>query len=134
MRELEITAGIIIKDNKVLIGQRRFEDKFGGKWEFPGGKLESSELPEDCIIRELKEELDIDVKFFEHFISYIYEVASIRLVVHSFLIKEFTGAFKISEHELVKWIEISELKNYDFLDADREIINKLVTVQAFKNV
>jgi len=125
MKELEITAGIIIKENKILIGQRKFEDKFGGKWEFPGGKLESFELPEDCIVRELKEELNLSVKKFEHFVSYIYEYALIRLVVHSFLIKEFEGDIQINEHEIIKWVNIDELKEYDFLDADREIINKL---------
>lgn len=125
MKELEITAGIIMKNNKVLIGQRKFEDKFGGKWEFPGGKLESFELPEDCIVRELKEELNIVVKKFEHFISYIYEYALIRLVVHSFVILDFIGEMELNDHEIIKWVEINELKDYDFLDADREIINKL---------
>lgn len=125
MKELEITAGIIMKNNKVLIGQRKFEDKFGGKWEFPGGKLESFELPEDCIVRELKEELNIVVKKFEHFISYIYEYALIRLVVHSFVILDFIGEMELNDHETIKWVEINELKDYDFLDADREIINKL---------
>lgn len=125
MKELEIAAGVIFQNDKVLIGQRKFEDKFGGKWEFPGGKLERSELPEDCIVRELKEELDIVVKNFEHFFSYVHEYALIRLVVHSFLIKDYIGDISLNEHEIVKWVDLKELEDYDFLEADREIINML---------
>lgn len=126
MKELEITAGIIVKDKKLLIGQRKFEDKFGGKWEFPGGKLESFELPEDCIVRELCEELGISVKKSEHFLSYTHEYASVKLVVHSFVIREFDGEITLNDHEKVAWIEFNQLKSYDFLEADKEIINKLI--------
>lgn len=125
MKELEIAAGVIFQNNKVLIGQRKFEDKFGGKWEFPGGKLESFELPEDCIIRELKEELNIVVDTLEHFVSYVFEYSLIRLVVHSFLIKDYMGDISLNEHEIIKWVALEELEDYDFLEADREIINTL---------
>lgn len=125
MKEMEITAGIIMKNGKILIGQRKFEDKFGGKWEFPGGKIESGELPEDCIVRELKEELNIDIIKFKHFISYIFDFQIIKLVVHSFIISEFNGEIQTNEHECIKWVNIEELKEFDFLDADMKIINEL---------
>lgn len=126
MKELEITAGIIVKGDRLLIGQRKFEDKFGGKWEFPGGKLESFELPEDCIVRELYEELGITVKKYEHFLSYIHEYNLIKLVVHAFVIREFDGKIILNDHEKICWVEIKELSAYDFLEADKEIINMLM--------
>lgn len=125
MKELEITAGIIVKNNKVLIGQRKFHDKFGGKWEFPGGKLENSEMPEDCIIRELKEELNINVIKFEHFISYVQDFSSYKMIIHAFLITEYAGDFQISDHEKIIWTNIEDLYSYDLLEADKEIVKKL---------
>lgn len=125
MKELEITAGIIIKNNEVLIGQRKFHDKFGGKWEFPGGKLENSEVPEDCIVRELKEELNIDVVEFKHFLSYAQDFSSYKMIIHAFLITEYEGSFQINDHEKIVWTKIEKLDSYDFLEADKEIIKKL---------
>ena len=125
MKELEITAGIIVKNNKVLIGQRKFHDKFGGKWEFPGGKLENSEMPEDCIIRELKEELNINVIKFEHFISYVQDFSSYKMIIHAFLITEYAGDFQINDHEKIIWTNIEDLYSYDLLEADKEIVKKL---------
>ena len=125
MKELEITAGIIKKNNKVLIGQRKFHDNFGGKWEFPGGKLENSEMPEDCIIRELKEELNIDVKEFEHFLSYIKDFSAYKMIIHAFIITKYDGDFQTNDHEKIIWTDIQDLNNFDFLEADKEIIKKL---------
>ena len=125
MKELEITAGIIKKNNKVLIGQRKYHDKFGGKWEFPGGKLENSEMPEDCIIRELKEELNINIREFKHFLSYTIDFSLYKMVIHAFLITQYDGEIQINDHENIIWTDIQNLNNFDFLEADKEIIKKL---------
>ena len=125
MKELEITAGIIKKNNKVLIGQRKYNDKFGGKWEFPGGKLENSEMPEDCIIRELKEELNINIREFKHFLSYTIDFSLYKMVIHAFLITQYDGEIQINDHENIIWTDIQDLNNFDFLEADKEIIKKL---------
>lgn len=125
MKELEITAGIIKKDNQVLIGKRKYKDKFGGMWEFPGGKLEKSELPEDCLIREFKEELDIDLIKFSHLMSYVHESTAIKLIVHAFIIDSFSGQFKLTDHESIQWVDIKSLPNFNLLEADINIIKKL---------
>ena len=125
MKELEITAGIIKKDNQVLIGKRKYKDKFGGMWEFPGGKLEKSELPEDCLIREFKEELDIDLIKFSHLMSYVHESTAIKLIVHAFIIDSFSGQFKLTDHESIQWVDIKSLSNFNLLEADINIIKKL---------
>ena len=125
MKELEITAGIIKKNNKVLIGQRKYHDKFGGKWEFPGGKLENSGMPEDCIIRELKEELNINIREFKHFLSYTIDFSLYKMVIHAFLITQYDGEIQINDHENIIWTDIQDLNNFDFLEADKEIIKKL---------
>ncbi len=125
MKKIEISAGIIKNGDKVLIGQRKFEDKFGGKWEFPGGKVEPFEDSQICMIRELKEELDIDVMSINEFITYIYTDSISELTIHSYIIDKFLGSLKNLEHEQLEWVKITELRNYDILDADMEIIIQL---------
>lgn len=129
MRELEVCAGIILKEGKVLLGRRKSHDRFGGKWEFPGGKVEEGEMPEDCIIREIKEELNLDIKDFKDFMSYVYRFKNVNLVIHSFLIREFSGKLKKLEHDSLVWISIDEVFNYDLLDGDKPVAKHLLKVR-----
>ncbi len=126
MRELEVCAGILIKEGKILLGKRKSYDRFGGKWEFPGGKVEEGEIPEDCIIREIKEELNLDIKDFKHFKSYIHRFKNVNLVIHSFLINEFSGKIKKLEHDSLVWLSLDDLFSYDLLDGDKPLVDYLI--------
>jgi len=110
-----VTAAIIRKGNKVLIAKR------GDKWEFPGGKLEENESMEECIKREIKEELGIEISVIKKFC--IEKKDEIEL--HVFTANYEKGNIKLNFHNDAKWIGIEELNNYDFLPLDKRIVKKI---------
>ena len=122
-----IVAGIVCKDKKILICQRNNEGDHPLKWEFPGGKLEENEDKIKALIRELREELNINVIEFKFFDSYFfkYENKSQIIYLHFFLVTKFDGKIKNLVHKKIKWIETTHIKNYDFLEGDQKIINNL---------
>ena len=113
-----VTAAIIEKNGKILVTQRPGSDKLGLKWEFPGGKIEQGETPEQCLVREIKEELNLDIKITGHFMNstYKYETGEIELICY--FAKITGGEVKLNFHEAAKWIEKSQLKEFDFAPAD----------------
>jgi 8-oxo-dGTP diphosphatase len=119
---INVAAGIIEKDGKILIAQRLRDDSFGLKWEFPGGTLLKNECEEDCIVRELMEELGIVVEVVRHF--YSYSEPSIK--VHYYMARYLSGEIKLVDHEQVKWINRNELLDYDLLPGDSAIARKLL--------
>ncbi len=112
-----VTAAIMLKDGRVLIAKRK-----EGKWEFPGGKVEKGESAEECVKRELKEEMGIEVKKIKFFVKARDEENGIELRV--FLVK-FEGNLMAKEHEEIKWVGMREIFNYDFMNADRKVIKEL---------
>ena len=118
----EVTAGIILKEDKILIAKRGLDKKFSGRWEFPGGKLEPGESLQDCIKRELKEELNISIKNQEYFITNEHEYDNFKVKIHSFLIREYNGEIILNEHEELKWINPNKYEEYDILEADLPFI------------
>lgn len=124
-----VAAAILVKDNRILIAKRSAKDKFANKWEFPGGKIEEGETPEECLKRELKEELDIEVVIGDFFAesNYPYENGVINLL--TFWTCWVGREIKLLEHAEYRWVAVSELVNYDFLPADIPLINKLAKVE-----
>ena len=123
---INVVAGIIRnKDNKILIAQRNMKKTQGGLWEFPGGKIENNETMEEAIVREIKEELDMDIAFESYFDEkkYIYPEKEINLIA---LNCKFIGEkYNVLEHEKVEWITVEELDNFEFAPADIYFVNKL---------
>ena len=117
-----VVAGGILKENGLyLIAQRKKDDDYGLRWEFPGGKLREGETGEECIVRELKEELNIDVEvmgFYDEFVEG-------DLTILYYLVRRVSGKFTLNEHEKIQWVFPDELDNYDLLSGDREIARKL---------
>ncbi len=122
---LEVSAAIIKKEGKVLIAQRNRNKSQGLKWEFPGGKVEADETAKESLIREIKEELNIDIEVKEKFGENVFEypAGSIRLI--AFNAEWVSGDLKILEHEKVEWVTIDNLNNYDFSPADIYFVEKL---------
>nr|WP_276576443.1 8-oxo-dGTP diphosphatase MutT [Caldicoprobacter algeriensis] len=121
----DVAAAIIIKNNKILIAQRAEGQKLAGKWEFPGGKIEDGETPEECLKREIKEELDIDIEvdgFFGESV-YTYGTETISLIAYKARFKG--GQCKLKVHSRAEWVEPHELVNYDFAPADVPFVEKL---------
>jgi 8-oxo-dGTP diphosphatase len=122
---LEVGAALVFKEGKFLITQRKPEDSFGGYWELPGGKKEPTESLEECVIRELKEELDIEVsiRHFFHIITYHYPQRSVRLNI--FFCSHTGGDPKPIECQAFAWVDPQDLPRYKFPDADATLIEEL---------
>ncbi|HOE93293.1 MAG TPA: 8-oxo-dGTP diphosphatase MutT [Methanofastidiosum sp.] len=120
-----VTAGIIKKDNKILIAKRK-EGHLVNKWEFPGGKLEPGETPKDCLKRELCEEFGIETKIGKYLATSNYEYPHIKIELIAYEVEYISGEFKLNDHQEIKWVKREELSNYDFAPADIPIVNKIL--------
>lgn len=122
-----VTAGILIHDDRVLVCQRRAGARFGLKWEFPGGKVEDGETPEACLHRELLEELAIEAEVgAEVFRTEHRYPNGFALRLLFFRISGYGGIPTNLAFERMEWARVSELSRYDFLEADRELVERLV--------
>ena len=127
--QLKIVVGGLIQQNqKILICQRKDDGDHPLKWEFPGGKLKDNENNQDALKRELKEELSIEINEMIFFDEYLFEYKKLskNLKLVFFQIFQFEGEIQNKVHQQLKWIDISKLGDYDFLEGDRKIINKLI--------
>jgi len=121
-----VTAGILLHGDCVLVCQRRAGDRFGLKWEFPGGKVEAEESPEACLRRELKEELAIEAEIGPEVYRTEHRYAeglAVRLLF--FRISRYAGTPANRAFERIEWASVSDLPQYDFLEADRELVERL---------
>lgn len=118
------TAGIIWKDGQILIAQRAKD----ALWEFPGGKIDPGETPEACLVREIKEELNMTIKV-EHLFMKVdgfFRGRNMELYVfHARCLDEY---IHLNVHTHVLWIEPKRMTEFLFVDEDREIVKKLITV------
>ncbi len=122
---LEVGAALIYKDGRYLITQRKPEDSFGGFWELPGGKKEPTESLRECIVREIKEELDIEVEVLKFYkiVNYRYPARTVRLNI--FLCRHVGGEPKKIEVADFAWALPNELFKFNFPDADQTLIREL---------
>lgn len=123
---IPVLAGIIQNDQGyILIARRKPELNNAGKWEFPGGKLLVGESPDDCLKREIKEEMGIDiaVKSPFHLVNFSYEEKAILLI--GYFCEFLGGQWKLLDHDQVLWVERENLVEYDFSAADIPIVRKL---------
>jgi len=123
---LHVTCAIIIKNNKVLICQRSEKMRLPLKWEFPGGKVEPAESLEACIVREIKEELHIDIQVLEAYTPVIRHYPDITLTLYPFICAFVSGDLQPAEHARALWVTIDDLLQYDWADADVPIVKELL--------
>jgi 8-oxo-dGTP diphosphatase len=121
-----VTAAVIEKDGRVLIAKRKKGWRFADKWEFPGGKIEPNETPEECLQRELREELGIETEIGEFFCvsTYAYPHATVQLLVYRAL--HVSGEYTLYDHQEMRWVLPEHLLQYDFPEADNLVIEKLM--------
>ena len=123
---IRVTVAIIESENKILIAQRKANDNlFGGLWEFPGGKIEDGETPEECMARELKEELEIEVEVGTLITSNKHRYPNGIFELLAYKVEHISGNFVLNDHDEVKWITIDEISKFDFPPANTPIINYL---------
>ncbi len=120
-----VTAGIIRKGSKILIARRSPKKHLAGFWEFPGGKIEEDETLEECLSRELKEELGITVNVGEFFMENSHKYGENEILLKAFFCEYVLGDIVLNDHDKINWVEIIELENYQFAPADIPFIKAL---------
>lgn len=123
---LRVVAALIVRDGRLLVCQRK-TGPFAAKWEFPGGKVEAGEELEHALFRELKEELDIDVAAAKEVFRHRHRYGGGReLELMFFRVDDYCGSMTNRIFQDIRWVEMRELKSFDFLEGDRLLIEKLV--------
>ncbi len=124
MKTIRVVAAVIVNDDKVLATQRGYGE-FKDGWEFPGGKIEAGESPEKALIREIKEELEMDIKVGTLIDTVEYDYPNFHLSMDCFFASIVQGTPLLKEHEAAKWLTRDLLGSVDWLPADQGLIEKL---------
>ena len=129
-----VASGVIVKNNKILIGLRAEGDSGAGMWEFPGGKIELNESSGDAIKRELREELDIKATVNQKIMKYSHRFKNIIYEISFFEINKFFGSIKKNVHDDLQWVELASLKKYRFISGDLLFIDRILANPTLLNV
>ena len=121
---LQVTCAIIVYNDKILICQRSAAMKLPLKWEFPGGKIELDESKEDCLRREIREELGIDIGIGEALTSVEHHYPTFSICLYPFVCTLDSGDLQATEHAQAIWVEVDDLLGYDWADADVPIVKE----------
>ena len=124
MKQTEVVAAIIRKEDKIFATQRGYGD-FKDWWEFPGGKMEPGETPEEALKREIREELSTEISVDEFLCMVEYDYPAFHLTMHCYLCSLLTEALHLNEHEAAKWLTKDELDGVKWLPADLEVIEEV---------
>jgi len=127
IEQIKVVAGLILQNNKLLICQRPNFKDHPLKWEFPGGKIKNDETNEEALIREINEELSINIINYEELISYNFNYKDLnkKVFIYFYLVNNFSGKVLNNFHKELKWIEIKDIREYDFLEGDLKIIDHI---------
>ena len=124
MKTVRVVAAIIIENGKVFATQRGYGE-FKDGWEFPGGKIEPGETPEEAIVREIKEELDTEVEVIELLDTVEYDYPNFHLSMGCFICKIKSGDLVLKEHEAAKWLTKDTLGSVEWLPADMGLVRDI---------
>lgn len=127
---INVSAGIILRNGRLLAMQRPDGKPFAGYWELPGGKVEGNESPGQTLCRGLAEELGINVEKFRPFetVRHCYAEAGFIAVIHFFLVDSFSGEPVPLEQANLRWIDLSKARELDFLPPDTRILSRLQNI------
>ena len=124
MKTVKVVAAIIIHENKIFATQRGYGE-FKDGWEFPGGKIEPGETPQEALVREIKEELDIEIEVKDFLETVEYDYPDFHLSMDCFFCSIRSGEMVLKEHEAAKWLTVETLDSVDWLPADLSLIRKI---------
>jgi len=125
MKIINVVAAIIVRDGKILATQRGYGEYKDG-WEFPGGKIEPGELPEDALVREISEELDASIEVVDYLTTVEHDYSDFHLSMQCFFASlKDDSHLKLLEHEASRWLSFDELDDVDWLPADIKVVETL---------
>ena len=126
---ISVTCAIIYFDDKILVTQRSEKMKLPLKWEFPGGKLEVNESEVDCIKREILEEINIEIDIIRKLSDTIYDYGTLQIKLIPFITNYVSGTIKLAEHKEYRLLNISELRELDWAEADLPIVEEFLKLE-----
>ena len=124
MKTIRVVAAVIRDGEKIFATMRGYGD-FRGLWEFPGGKIEAGETPEQSIVREIKEELDADIRVDSHLVDVSYDYDSFHLEMQCFVCELVNSGVTLLEHEASAWLDFDGLYSVDWLPADIKVVDAI---------
>jgi 8-oxo-dGTP diphosphatase len=122
---IPVVAGFLKKDGKILVGQRPENNSLPGQWEFPGGKIEPGETPEQALTRELQEELGIDAEVGDLKLACTHSYGDVGILILFYEILFWKGQPKAQHHMMLEWIHPEELKHRNIPEANRKILDRI---------
>ena len=123
-KNIEVVAAIIRKEDKIFATQRGYGE-WKDWWEFPGGKVETGEMPKDALKREIREELSTEISVDDFLCSVEYDYPKFHLTMHCYVCSLLTEALHLNEHEAARWLKNNELDSVKWLPADVKVIERL---------
>lgn len=133
MKTVKVVAAIVVKkedEEELIYATQRGYGDFKDGWEFPGGKVEPGESPEDALVREIREELAIQISIDKHFHTVEYDYPSFHLSMDCYICHIEKGNPVLTEHEAAKWLNVKDIDSLDWLPADVEVVNKLIKTRS----
>ena len=124
MKQIEVVAAIIRKGDKIFATQRGYGD-WKDWWEFPGGKMEPGESPEDALKREIHEELSTEISVDNFLCTVEYDYPKFHLTMHCFWCSLQSDALHLNEHEAAKWLSLDQIDSVNWLPADKIVIEQI---------
>ena len=124
MKTIEVAAAIIIKDDSVFATQRGYGE-WKGWWEFPGGKIEDGESPEEALVREIREELEAEIEVEQLFETVEWDYPDFHLNMHCFLCSLKSDTLHLNEHQAAAWLTLETMTSVKWLPADEGLAGKI---------
>ena len=125
MKRIEVVAAIIRKGDAIFATQRGYGD-FKDWWEFPGGKMEPGETPEEALVREIREELSADISIDKFLYTVDYDYPAFHLTMHCYMCSLLCDALHLNEHEAARWLKADEIHSVNWLPADDVLLPRIV--------
>ncbi|WP_294132043.1 (deoxy)nucleoside triphosphate pyrophosphohydrolase [uncultured Clostridium sp.] len=126
MKIIKVVAAILQKEDKILIARKKEGKPLAGYFEFPGGKIEKGETPEESLARELMEEMNIKIDVKEYVGESIYDYGNGKVIsLLGYISEIIDGEIKLSDHDRYEWVTLEEINNYKIAPADIPLIDKL---------